>query len=217
MRISRGSEPATSGSVIEKALRISPASSGASQRRRNSALAPMARSSALPESGALLPKIIGANSQRPRISCMRAKRTCPQPWPPRSGPRWQAQSPCRRTCSFRGSVSTRHCSGVQSPAIASSGRISASRNSRIQSSFGWKSSSVAKSQAMFSSGRLGAVRLGGRRPVLRTVSLVVPAQAGTHAPAARPRLRWTPGTPLDASASGPWRGSDAPSAPLSAR
>ncbi len=51
-----GSAPAP-GSVIEKLLRSSPRSSGCIHRSFCSGEPPMASSSALPESGALLPKI----------------------------------------------------------------------------------------------------------------------------------------------------------------
>ncbi len=54
-----GSAPAP-GSVIEKQLRSSPRSSGCIQRSFCSGLPPSASSSALPESGAWLPKIGGA-------------------------------------------------------------------------------------------------------------------------------------------------------------
>ena len=70
VRISLGSEPATSGSVIENALRISPASSGSIHFFFCSVVPPTAISSALPESGALLPKIEGARAVWPRISCI---------------------------------------------------------------------------------------------------------------------------------------------------
>jgi hypothetical protein len=54
-----GSAPAP-GSVIEKQLRSSPRSSGCIQRSCCSGDPPMASSSALPESGAWLPKMPGA-------------------------------------------------------------------------------------------------------------------------------------------------------------
>ena len=65
-----GSAPAP-GSVIEKHERISPASSGFIHRCFWKSSPPIASSSALPESGALLPKMDGASAERPRISCMR--------------------------------------------------------------------------------------------------------------------------------------------------
>ena len=71
-----GSAPAP-GSVIEKHERSSPDSSGSQPLLlllgRSSM--PTAISSALPESGALLPKIEGAYTHAPRISCMRPSRT----------------------------------------------------------------------------------------------------------------------------------------------
>ena len=59
MTSSVGSAPAP-GSVIEKQERSSPARSGSIQRFFCSSFAPTASSSALPESGALLPKMAGA-------------------------------------------------------------------------------------------------------------------------------------------------------------
>ena len=55
-----GSEPAFSGSVIEKAETSSPSRSGKSHRRFCSSVPTRARISPLPESGAWLPKIQGA-------------------------------------------------------------------------------------------------------------------------------------------------------------
>ena len=78
VRINVGSLPATSGSVIEYADRIVPSSNGSSHCFFCCALPPMAISSALPESGALLPKMLGAIVvERPRISCINASLTCP--------------------------------------------------------------------------------------------------------------------------------------------
>ncbi len=79
VRICVGSEPALSGSVREKLDVRSPASSGQSQRSFCSSLAPTASSSPLPESGAWLPKTLGADGVRPRISCMSARRSWPIP------------------------------------------------------------------------------------------------------------------------------------------
>ena len=60
-----GSEPAFSGSVIEKADFRSPASSGCSQRSFCSGVPASARISQLPESGAWLPNALGANGELP--------------------------------------------------------------------------------------------------------------------------------------------------------
>jgi hypothetical protein len=69
-----GSAPAP-GSVIEKQERSSPARSGSIHLRFCSSVPPTAISSALPESGAWLPKIPGAYMHAPRISCMRPSLT----------------------------------------------------------------------------------------------------------------------------------------------
>ena len=60
-----GSEPALSGSVIEKHERISPSSSGVSQRSACSGVPCSARISMLPVSGAEQLKTIGATALRP--------------------------------------------------------------------------------------------------------------------------------------------------------
>jgi hypothetical protein len=63
-----GSAPETSGSVIAKYERISPATSGYSQRWRCSAVPYWCRISALPVSGAWQPNTSGAQELRPMIS-----------------------------------------------------------------------------------------------------------------------------------------------------
>ena len=62
-----------SGSVIEKAERRSPASSGCSHCSFWSSVPASASTSELPESGAWLPNATGANGLEPRISCMQAE------------------------------------------------------------------------------------------------------------------------------------------------
>ena len=66
-----GSEPETSGSVIEKQLRISPSSSGRSQRSFCSSVPCSARISMLPVSGAEQLKAIGAIAGLRPISSQR--------------------------------------------------------------------------------------------------------------------------------------------------
>ena len=63
---------------------------------------PMASSSALPESGALLPNTTGPYGVWPRISCMRPSLTWPNPPPPSSGGRCDAHSPRLLTSSWSG-------------------------------------------------------------------------------------------------------------------
>jgi hypothetical protein len=74
-----GSEPAFCGSVIEKPERISPASSGCSQRSFCSGEPKCASTSELPESGAWLPKTIGAQTEEPSTSCISPSLTWPKP------------------------------------------------------------------------------------------------------------------------------------------
>ena len=63
-----GSAPDTSGSVMEKQERISPATSGLSQRSFCSGVPNRCKISALPVSGAWQPKMRGAYGLRPKIS-----------------------------------------------------------------------------------------------------------------------------------------------------
>ena len=65
-----GSDPGTSGSVIEKQERMSPLTSGFSHCSFCSSEPNCHRISALPESGACAPKARGARKLRPRISFM---------------------------------------------------------------------------------------------------------------------------------------------------
>src|SRR3954453_21750551 len=143
-----GSEPALSGSVIEKAERRSPASSGCRYCSFWSSVPAMARISELPESGAWLPNTLGANTDEPRISCMRPSFTWPKPWPPRSGGRWAAHSPRSLTCSWSGATARSKPSWPSSSNTVSIGQISSRTKSRIQSSCSWNSGSVEKSHAI---------------------------------------------------------------------
>src|SRR3954454_11067222 len=143
-----GSEPAFSGSVIENAERRSPASSGCRYCSFWSSVPAMARISELPESGAWLPNTLGANTDEPRISCMRPSLTWPKPWPPRSGGRWAAHSPRSLTCSWSGATARTKPSWPSSSNTVSIGQISSRTKSRIQSSCSWNSGSVEKSHAI---------------------------------------------------------------------
>jgi hypothetical protein len=67
-----GSDPETSGSVIEKNERTSPATSGKSQRSFCSGVPNMCRISAFPASGAWQPKTSCAYVERPISSFRRA-------------------------------------------------------------------------------------------------------------------------------------------------
>ena len=138
-----GSAPAP-GSVIEKHDRISPASSGFIHRSFWKSFPPIASSSALPESGALLPKMGGANTDWPRISCMSPSLSWPKPPPPSSGSRCAAHSPWSFTCCLSPSVCAANASGLRS--ATSSGRISSRTKVRIHSSFASNSGSVEKFQ-----------------------------------------------------------------------
>ena len=80
-----GSEPGTSGSVIEKNERISPATSGKSHRSFCSAVPKRWRISALPASGAWQPKTSCAYVERPISSFRCAYTRKPCPVPPASG------------------------------------------------------------------------------------------------------------------------------------
>ena len=67
-----GSEPETSGSVIEKNERTSPATSGSSQRSFCSSVPNCHRISPFPASGAWQPKISCAQVERPISSFRKA-------------------------------------------------------------------------------------------------------------------------------------------------
>ncbi len=88
-----GSEPGTSGSVIEKNERISPATSGRSQRSFCSPVPNRCRISALPASGAWQPKTSWAYVDLPISSFRCAYARKPWPVPPASGGTCGAQSP----------------------------------------------------------------------------------------------------------------------------
>ena len=145
-----GSDPAVSGSVMEKAERSShPAGAAATAPaapRSPLASIPTASNSAFPESGALLPNTTGASGDCPRISCISPSRTCPNPMPPSAGGRCAAHSPLALTCSCSGRISTRTWSYVRSS--VSNGNTSSRTKPRIHSSFSSNSGSVEKSQAM---------------------------------------------------------------------
>ena len=88
-----GSVPATHGSVMAKALRISPFRLGQSHFSFCSGVPPSANNSELPESGAILPKTSCANVQRPVSRFIKAKGSCPIPCPPSAFSRWHAHRP----------------------------------------------------------------------------------------------------------------------------
>ena len=106
--------------------------------------------SALPVSGAWQPKTMGARLLRPSFSFIRASLTWPKPWPPSSGPRWQAHRPWSFTFCCSGLM---NFSRPAEPQTAMPrweiGSTSSVMKSSIQSSFFWNSGSVSKSQAIF--------------------------------------------------------------------
>src|SRR5438874_2317191 len=145
-----GSEPACSGSVIEKAEKIFLSSSGSSHCRFCSSVPKSASTSELPVSGALLPKMIGPQNEVPSISCMSPSLTWPMPWPPISGGRWVAHSPRFLTSSWSERTTRKALSRSMSSTATSSGQTSSRMNVRIHASFSSNSGSVSKSQGMLS-------------------------------------------------------------------
>ena len=113
-----GSEPATPGSVIEKNDRISPATSGASQRSFCSSVPNPQRISALPASGAWQPKTYCAQVERPISSLRYAYARKPVPVPPASAGRCGAHNPS--AFARRRSASTSSSAASSSRAIAAS-------------------------------------------------------------------------------------------------
>ena len=96
--ITVGSAPAKNGSVRAKALEISPRRFGQSHRSFCASVAPWARSSMLPLSGACTPKIVIDIMQRPMISDISASRSWPKPAPPSAGSRNAPHRPWAFTC-----------------------------------------------------------------------------------------------------------------------
>ena len=146
-----GSAPAP-GSVIEKHERNLPSSSGCIQRSFWSSVPPTAISSALPESGAWLPKMLGAECLWPRISCIRPELHLAEAEAAHVGR--QVGGPQALALDLR---LQRVGDPLEGPsplgraplgASVSSGKISSRTNASIQSSFSWNSGSVLKSHAM---------------------------------------------------------------------
>src|SRR6478735_7217397 len=156
----RGSDPPC-GSVIEKVEKISPDSRPVRYRSFCSSVPNRARISALPVSGACVPKMIDDHVARPRISLISVSLTAPKPCPPSSGPRCGAHNPWSRTCCLSGSTILRRSSlsgrNSQPGKTTSSGSISSRTKSRIHSSFSSNSGSVEKSHAIVDSLRDAAV------------------------------------------------------------
>ena len=102
-----GSEPETSGSVIEKQLRVSPSSSGARKRSRCASVPCSARISMFPVSGAAQLNDIGAaTGLRPICSQRIPYSQLVRPEPKRSSGRNRFQRPCSFALAR---VSTRIC------------------------------------------------------------------------------------------------------------
>ena len=88
-----GFDPAVSGSVIEKQLRISPSTSGRSQRACCSGVPWRWRISTLPASGACVPNARWPSGERPSASENRPCSTIDRPSPPHSTGAFGAHSP----------------------------------------------------------------------------------------------------------------------------
>jgi hypothetical protein len=109
-----GSEPETSGSVIEKNERTSPATSGRSHRSRCSGVPNRLRISALPASGAWQPNTSGAQTLRPISSLRNTYGRNPRPVPPASGPMCGAHRPAAFTRARRSLTSASASSSSRS-------------------------------------------------------------------------------------------------------
>ena len=70
----------------------------------------------------------GAIGLEPRISCIRPSLTWPKPWPPSSGSRCAAHSPCSLTCSCSGAAARRRPSQPSSCQSVSSGQTCSRTN-----------------------------------------------------------------------------------------
>src|SRR5215213_2340062 len=150
-----GSEPAVSGSVIEKHERISPSSSGWSQRSCCSSVPCSARISILPVSGAAQLKTIGAAPFRPISSQSIPYSQLVSPGPKRSSGRNRFHSPS----AFARSRSSTSISGYGTP-----GRTSASSASIASRSTGSTCSSMnSRTRSRRAATRSeGAKSMGGR-------------------------------------------------------
>src|SRR6202050_2833730 len=95
------SEDATSGSVMQKEERISPANSGLSQRSFCASKPYFTSTSMLPVSGALQLKTSGAIDERPVISASGAYSTLVRPAPYFLSGRKQFHRPAARAFAFK--------------------------------------------------------------------------------------------------------------------
>ena len=100
------SELATSGSVIAKAERISPSSSGISQRSFCSGVAKWKSTSMLPVSGAEQLQASDAMKERPRISASGAYSAFERPAPSVGSGRNMFHSPVSRARAFNCSITS---------------------------------------------------------------------------------------------------------------
>src|SRR5690606_39694883 len=108
------SDEATSGSLIAKADRISPSSSGRSQRSYWAGVAKSLSSSMLPVSGALQLKTSADHGTRPISSAIGAYSTCDSPVPGSSSPS-VGRKKFQRFSAFAYSFSSARNGGGQSP------------------------------------------------------------------------------------------------------
>ncbi|BFO20174.1 hypothetical protein SHKM778_65620 [Streptomyces sp. KM77-8] len=114
------SEEATSGSVIAKAERISPASSGSSHCLRCASSPNCASTSMFPVSGAAQLVTVGAScGERPMISASGAYWRLVSPAPYAESGRNRFHSPCRRASAFSSSTTGTFSHGESSPARCS--------------------------------------------------------------------------------------------------
>ena len=144
-----GSEPAVSGSVIEKADFRSPASSGCSQRSFCSSVPASARISELPESGAWLPNALGANGRRAQDLVHEAELDLAEALAAELGRQVRGPQPAALDLLLQRRVDARRAPADRAAeTIVSSGQISSRTKARIQSSCSWNSGSVEKSHAM---------------------------------------------------------------------
>jgi hypothetical protein len=101
-----------------------------------------------PLSGACTPKMVIDIMQRPMISDISARCSCPSPFPPRFGSRKAPQRPRSLTWSWRWRLTIFHSSAGSSSKRGSRGMISRSMNARIQARSSSNSGSVSKSHAI---------------------------------------------------------------------
>ena len=162
--IQTGLEPACSGSVMAKQLRISPRTRGSRNRSCCAGVACRSRISMLPASGAWQLKAAWARGLWPSRSLTWANSDRDRPTPSRWRGSWKFHRPCAR-CARRSCISDAStASGPRRRKSASSGRMSSARTRSSRA----RNSAVAGAGSMDQGGMCrGAITLDWPRAAVR--------------------------------------------------